>query len=229
MYSRRIGSVTLALTLLLGMVSAFPSVSLANPVARKVHKAEAKSFLETFDQIHQKIRGSFYDKYLHGLNWGEVGAKYRAKVHNDMTRREFVRVVNAMIDELHASHCELISDDDFGYYLLPCVLNQDLEGRKATHIGVTGRYEGNDYIVTGVLESSPAAKAGLIAGDRILSVEGSPFTTIGSFRDREGKPTNLTVNRNGEAKPITLEVTPRKENLLRAFLEATRHSAKPLR
>lgn len=209
--------------LILG-TSTFYSPVLATPLHSR--RAETKTLLENFDIIHRKIRSNFYDKKLHGVNWEEIGAKYRAKVQNDMPRREFVRVVNTMIEELHASHCELIADDDFGYYLLPAVLNRDLDGHTAVHIGIMGRYEGSDYLVTGALDGSPALKAGINAGDRIQSAEGSPFTTIGSFRGREGKPTSLMVLKSGETQPRTVEVTPRKENILRAFLEATKKSAK---
>ncbi len=215
--------ITIAAALIWGASAiSFPVLS----APRSLQRAEAKTLLENFDLIHQKIKTNFYDKRLHGVNWEEIGAKYRAKVQNDMPRREFTRIVNSMIEELHASHCELISEDDFGYYLLPSVLNRDLDGRMAAHIGVMGRYEGRDYLVTGALDGSPALKAGINAGDRIQSAEGSPFTTIGSFRGREGKPTALMVLKAGETQPRSIEVAPRKENILRAFLEATKKSAK---
>lgn len=200
----------------------------AAPAPRRAVHAEAKTLLENFDLIHRRIKTNFYDKKLHGVNWEEIGAKYRAKVQNDMPRREFVRIVNAMLEELHASHCELISEEDFGYYLFPSVLHQDLEGRMAAHIGVMGRYDGSDYVVAAVLDGSPAQRAGINTGDRIKSAEGAPFTTVGSFKGREGKATSLLVLKAGETQPRSIEATPRKENILRAFLEATKQSAKVL-
>jgi regulator of sigma E protease len=59
-----------------------------------------------------------------------------------------------------------------------------------------------DVLITAVSEGSPAAAAGLEAGDLILSVDGSPMTSFDSFaevvRTSEGRALELVVARGGE-------------------------------
>lgn len=56
----------------------------------------------------------------------------------------------------------------------------------------------------------PAAQAGLLAGDRVLAIDGQPVQTFEEIRDRlknlSDKPTQVTVDRNGEQ--LTKTVIP---------------------
>ena len=63
--------------------------------------------------------------------------------------------------------------------------------------------------VADVVEGSPADRAGLRAGDRIIGVDGRPLESdIGSdeayLRGRPGDPVAITVERAGEPQPLTL-------------------------
>lgn len=62
-----------------------------------------------------------------------------------------------------------------------------------------------------VIAGSPAAKAGLIAGDRLVAVDGAPFSALGSLSTlverSEGKAMKLTIRREGKADQ-EIEVKP---------------------
>lgn len=68
-----------------------------------------------------------------------------------------------------------------------------------------------DPVVTAVEPAGPAAKAGLLAGDRLIAVDGNNVATyydIGRYvSDRPGKSIVLTVRRNGETRdfPVVAE------------------------
>lgn len=76
----------------------------------------------------------------------------------------------------------------------------------------------DDLAVAEVLEGAPAHAAGLMAGDRILSVDGSPVFTIGAFRahlqansdravaveiERDGARRSLAIQPRVEKDPLT--------------------------
>lgn len=64
-------------------------------------------------------------------------------------------------------------------------------------------------IVLSVLPNSPAARAGLRAGDVIVSVNGNRIENVNQIQqqvDATGinNPMQLTVSRNGKAQPLTV-------------------------
>jgi regulator of sigma E protease len=70
-------------------------------------------------------------------------------------------------------------------------------------------------IVGDVGPGTPAQIAGLRAGDRVISINGDEATTFNDLRlaaamGSPKSPIKITVARDGEAEPITLEVTPRR-------------------
>ena len=76
-------------------------------------------------------------------------------------------------------------------------------------------------------EGSPAERAGLVPGDRVVSVDGAKVETWKGFRDAvvasEGRPAKLVVSRRaeGEAEVLSISVTPTTNALDILTLEAT--------
>jgi regulator of sigma E protease len=62
--------------------------------------------------------------------------------------------------------------------------------------------------VVSVNKGSPAAAAGLQAGDRILAIDGHPIDLLSQFiqytQDKKGQQVTLTVERNGKTFPVSL-------------------------
>lgn len=67
------------------------------------------------------------------------------------------------------------------------------------------------FVLVGTTPGSPAAKAGLRAGDRFLAVQGRPVENEQRFRlellAADGE-TTFTIERTGEAAPLEIKVTP---------------------
>ena len=74
-----------------------------------------------------------------------------------------------------------------------------------------GLYFGNDLIIKNVLPDSAASEAGLMAGDKVIAINGMNANNIADFRpivmDNASQKINITVLRNGEE--ITREAIPR--------------------
>jgi hypothetical protein len=62
--------------------------------------------LQVFEEVWQTVHDRFYDKTLHGLDWKEVGERYRSQVAAAGNRQDRARLVNRMLGELGASHTE---------------------------------------------------------------------------------------------------------------------------
>lgn len=105
--------------------------------------------------------------------------------------------------------------DPYSVYLNP-------EDNKETHDSLNGRYEGigaqlgfddnKRLMIVAPLDKSPAAKAGLRAGDLILNINELDTTgystekAVGLIRGEAGTSVNLTLYRNGADKPFNVSV-----------------------
>ena len=122
-----------------------------------------------------------------------------------------------ILDSLHASHTGRYTQNQVDYYELADVfrfaLRRDMRRLfppqgAVTYAGIgiaSTRIDGKSF-VTHVYDGGPAAKAGLLAGDEIVSVDGGPFAEIGSFRGKAGGTAHLMVRRAADAQPIAIDV-----------------------
>jgi len=87
---------------------------------------------------------------------------------------------------------------------------EDVSGQLGTYFHVPG---GEGVLIREVSPNSPAAKAGLKAGDVITRVDGAVVKTVDDLREhlrqeREQKSVSLTVVRQGSEMAITVTMTP---------------------
>jgi carboxyl-terminal processing protease len=180
---------------------------------------------DRFEKIWRTTRDNFYDAGMKGLDWKQVGDRYRDRALAAKTPTDFQTVIDQMLGELHASHNAYYTDNEIEFYLLRSLFQNDMKDNQVEHIGITGIPDSSGFIVKAIMEGSPAATAGLKVGDRIVDASGRPFTTVGSFRERAGQPTTLTIKRQNQGT-LQISVTPVRENPQRAFLNATNKSVR---
>jgi C-terminal processing protease CtpA/Prc len=143
--------------------------------------------------------------------------------------------VNTVLGSLGASHTGRYTPDQLDYYELFDVFEGNFR-RDATNVFPQGQvtYEGigvatevsdGNVFVTDVYDGGPAAKAGVLAGDEILSVDGQPFDEIQSFRGKGGANVAVSLRHAADAQPATVNVTVAKIEPGRNFLDAIRNSA----
>ncbi len=82
-------------------------------------------------------------------------------------------------------------------------------------LGFDNRVVANDVEITKILPDSPAEKAGLKPGDRMLAVDGRPVArgaaiTETWLRSRPGDQVVLTIQRNGVSQPFLVRATFRR-------------------
>ncbi|MFY9552551.1 MAG: S41 family peptidase [Thermoanaerobaculia bacterium] len=159
-------------------------------------------------EIDRQIREGFYDPRLKGVDWNGAVAKAAA---------ELSRSPVPSADEQNAIYDRLLAtlQDSHTFRVPPGRLPEREWGTTGLRIG----RDGDGYAVKGVIPGSPADKAGLRMGDRILAVDGRPYGKERvNFRDLffvlEGTPKTpvaVTWQRPGEP--------PRTEKLAREYEE----------
>jgi carboxyl-terminal processing protease len=185
--------------------------------------SEKVDLAELFDAVVDTVNKTFFDQAaLNRNNWRERAQALRPLVIDSPSIGDAVRQINQLLAEIGASHTALYTPNDYEYYILLDVLGAYLSNstmRDLMHqrfwgsgpyyagIGVFTRNVDGRNFADGVLEGSPAEKAGLKFGDEILSVDGRPYRPIQAFRDKIGATAELMVRRTANAGPERLTPT----------------------
>jgi carboxyl-terminal processing protease len=185
-----------------------------------------------FDKVWNAVREQFWDPNFNGVDWTEAGKRYRPRALVAAGHEDFAAVVNEMLAELRTSHTCYLTKWDQDYYGLQAVMiSQNLadlcstdparferdspghysSGGRPHRVGigiVTRLIEGGHYVAWVVAES-PAQKAGVLLGDRLVEVDGQPFHPIRSFADKAGREVELVLQRSPEdSSRRTVKLTP---------------------
>ncbi|MFN8514689.1 MAG: S41 family peptidase [Thermomicrobiales bacterium] len=136
--------------------------------------------------------------------------------------RALAELVRADIDQTTLAYAAIRAAVDRAdqcqtYFLDPAGFRQAREGQPAADgnggIGVTLGSGGDGVVVGAVYADSPAARAGLLPGDRVLAVDGSAVANrdaemvVALLRGAIGTTVQLTIQRPGEGAPRTVSVT----------------------
>lgn len=151
------------------------------------------------------------------------------------TLAELAQAARRWLATLETSHTELLTLEDPRAFELADIFWEALprgarerlfgpRGPRLAAIGVRLEHDARGPFVRAVLDDSPAARAGLAVGERILAVEGAPFEPVASFRGRAGRVTELRVETPAGARR-TLTLVPDELRPRERFLAALRASA----
>jgi carboxyl-terminal processing protease len=194
----------------------------------------SKANIRAFNEAWETVRNNFYDAKLEGLDWNLVGRRYR--IFADGPNADITEIIKRMLMELRASHTGYYTPDEIAYYDLADIfsrgLRRELEKRfpkgevAYDGIGMLTRLIDGRYFISGVLDGLPAAQAGLLVGDEIISADGSAFGPVRSFAGKVGKKVRLTIRRDAQSQPMTVEVTPQVLHPNDTYLAAMKNGAR---
>ncbi len=221
---------------LLALVLAGAALIASPPPIEARVSADSASQTQAFDEAWRVVRDKFYDPKLKGLDWKAVGDKYRGRYAAAKTEAERSAAINAMLAELGSSHTHHYSKDETAYYELVDIFSYHLRrdipkyfaDKSVTYPGIgmfTKVIDGKTF-VSGVFPGLPAAKAGLLLGDEIVSADGAPFEPVGSFRDKVGKSVTLQIRRTADGPVTDVKVEPQKIEPGDTFEAALKDSAR---
>jgi carboxyl-terminal processing protease len=205
----------------------------------RTQASEPVDLPKLFDMVVETIDRRFVDvELLKTLDWQARAKAVRSSVLSAATTEDAVEQINNLIAELNTSHTGLYTPDDYRYYITLDALNgapgtRDLiserfwgTGPYLPGIGVFTRKMDGHHFIDGVLEGSPADKAGLKFGDEILSVDGHAYSPVAAFRGKLGRVADIAVRRAPDATPEhhAIPVIPIVPSV--AFADAAKASAR---
>ena len=189
-----------------------------------------------YEEAWRLARDKFFDPKMKGLDWEAMGNKHRFAYAAAKTDAQRSAAINALLAELGASHTHHYTKDETAYYELVDIFSYPLRrdipkhfaGEKVRYAGIgmfTKDIDGKTF-VTAVFPHMPGARAGLLAGDEIVSADNEPFAPIGSFRNKIGEKVVLKIRREAKGDVTSITVEPQWIEPGEAFQAALRDSAR---
>jgi carboxyl-terminal processing protease len=141
------------------------------------------------------------------------------------------KTIDDALADLGVSHTRRIRPDTIDYYEVLDIYERSLQrdvkrlfpsGIQYQGIGIVTRTVLGRTIVSHLYPGLPAAKAGILVGDEIVSVDGKPYHEIETFKGRYGVTAKVSVRRTEGAAPLDIAVpvqTIRPDSAFRAATE----------
>ncbi|OOG75030.1 carboxyl-terminal protease [Sinorhizobium sp. A49] len=191
-----------------------------------------------FDRVIALVNSEFHDETALD-RFNETAKKAIGYVSLTLPQRSSIARVDAAIDRslasLQASHNGRFKPDTIAYFELSDIfrfaIRNDLprlfppKGDVSyPGIGLVTHMIGNKRFVSDVYDGSPAAKAGVVMGDEMLSVDGLPYREIASFQGKVGQSVDIHLRRRADAAPTSIKVAVERLRPLQTFEKAIENS-----
>jgi carboxyl-terminal processing protease len=131
--------------------------------------------LAVFDDAWETVRDRYYDPAFHGVDWEAEREKFRPLAARTQTSAELYGVLRRMLGSLHDAHTRVFAPDE----------RSDWQHPRYISIGISVREVEGAPVVVSVERGSQAERAGLRAGDLVLSVDGEAATDLFARRLQE--------------------------------------------
>jgi carboxyl-terminal processing protease len=124
--------------------------------------------IASFEKIWTTIRDKHWEKNPGGLDWQAIHQEFRPKIEKAANSEEARAVMREMLDRLHQTH--------FAIYPATVLQDVDVEAMGDGTPGIDVRVLDGEAVVMRLDPGSPAEKAGVQPGWKILSVNGKELT-----------------------------------------------------
>jgi carboxyl-terminal processing protease len=170
--------------------------------------------MRVFTRLWEAVRDTYVDADLNGVDWDDVGQRYRTRIELGMDEDDFGAAMREMMEELGDDHSVFHPAGQVAE------LARLLDGKHSyAGVGIIKRTmaDKGHAVLLNVAPGGPAERAGLRRHDRILAVDGQQLVDEHgnarpiSLRGPAGSQVELTVQTPGQA--------PRELVLTRAQVE----------
>jgi carboxyl-terminal processing protease len=151
-----------------------------NPSRAAEQELSPKDRASVFDDVWKNVRDRYYDPQFHGVDWTEVGNRYRPLVVAVKNDQEFYALVNRMTGELHDAHTRFYSAQQWANH----------EADIGVSIGFTVVDRDDSIVVNNVYADSNAAKAGIEPGMLVVTVNRKSIAELIAEAEKTVLPTS---------------------------------------
>ena len=123
---------------------------------------DAATRQQAFDFVWGRINEAYVDPRLNGVDWQQVGADHRAKILASATDAIFWKNLDTMVAELRDAHTRVLSSQQYTHDKL----------KQGTTVGLNLAALNEEVVVLAVVKDSPAEKAGLVKGNKLITIDG---------------------------------------------------------
>lgn len=183
-------------------------------------QSPAIDFAKTWISVRSAIEGRYWDRAKEHDRMEKLLDRFEPIAKSAKTENEFGKTVNEMIDAFGDSHFGFFTRSDQSFYVMQSLTKKEAE--TFPEIGAWFHTADDGYTIQMVFDGGGAAKAGLRKGDRVVGVDGVPFTPVDSLRNKIDHKARFKVMRGDKA--MTVEIPVEKVDGARLFLDATRNS-----
>ena len=135
--------------------------------------------LASFDTAWRRVRDSYYDPSMHGLDWNHVRDEYRPLVARAQSRDQVRDAIGRMFAALGDSHFGVIPAEE-----APQTDTASSADDVPGDVGIDLRFIGKDLVVTHVDSVSPAARVGITAGWIVDDIDTTHIATLRGVIDK---------------------------------------------
>lgn len=191
-----------------------------------------------FDNVAAILRERYYDRKFRERDLPALVEKYRPATGSPSDLNSQRKAAEALLARVPASHLGLLSEESFQY------LVSELAGQPQPSFGFQLVRVGDEFFTFFVLESGPAALAGVQPWERVVSIDGKPVADSPRLDwapkdahlpiDRD-PPIHSVLGRNEDEISIVLERRRGEQRLVRlkahsySALQAARASARTIK
>jgi carboxyl-terminal processing protease len=128
------------------------------------NRLSPKDRAEVFETVWKDVRDAYYDPEFHGVNWQQVHDRYQPQLDQVKTDDDFYIFLNRMTGELHDAHTRVNSPLQW----------ENRQKQQGVGVGLAADEFDGKVVITTVTPDSSAARAGVLPGMEVVSVDGRP-------------------------------------------------------
>ena len=117
-----------------------------------------------YEFVWQRIDQGYVDPQFNGVNWQRVGQTHRAGVLSAANDDVFWSRLDTMVAELGDAHTRVLSPQQYVFH----------QTKQNNTLGLALAEIDGTIIVSAAAPASPGTQAGITAGNRLLSIDGTP-------------------------------------------------------